>query len=179
MAEQLSLEEQRYLFGTLKRPARIYGRTTTDNEIEMTAYMNNQQTWNAAGSRFKFFSAACLGMSAIVFLYWSSYLSSLEQGLTLGEHISKEGSISGMYRNKAAPSAPNQLFEAFMGCAALLILFSDFGFHLLPRWENEEDLNSRPDRIGWCASECFRMAICFNYKRVESTSNWVVGEEGK
>jgi hypothetical protein len=179
MAEQISQEEQRYLFGTLRRPARNFGRTTTDNEIDMVAYMNNQQTWNASASRFLFFSAACLGLSALIMLYWSSYLSSVSEGLSFKQHIAKEGSISGMYRDKGTPSAPNRMFEAFMSAAALVILFSNFGFYLLPRWENEKSLNSRADRVGWCASECFRMFICFNYKRIESTSNWVVGEEGR
>jgi len=65
-----------------------------------------------------------------------------------------------------------------MSASSLLMLFSNFGFYLLPRWETEKTLSSLDNCVGWTASQCFRMLICFNFKRVEATSNWVVGEEG-
>ena len=177
LAEEISKESQRFIFGYLERPPRSDTRTSTDNRIDMAAYLNNQETWKIVSSKLMFFMASVMAMLAMLTVYLASYASSGEEmSLTVREHISREGSLSSMWREQAAA---NRLNQAFMVCSSLLMFLSNFGFYLLPRWENEQTFAKHDDKKGWCFFQCLQNLVCFNsYKRVEATSNWVVGEEG-
>lgn len=156
-------------------------RTQVDNELDLVAYLNNKETWYSAGSRFLLFMGATWGVAGIVVLLIASGEEAKTNGLTLWEFMKVEGSVSSLYQTDAnGTSASTQLFQAFLTAASILIIISNFGFYVLPRWENQTTLSKMDGNVGEISHQTLKyFCICrANYKRIEATSNWVTSEEG-
>jgi len=139
--------------------------------------LNNKENWHAVASRVMLFMGAILGIMTFVMLLLIAVDN--EEDLTTWEYIKSRGSVSAFYGDKSTPTTAGKLFPCFINSAALLILFSNFGFYILPRWENIVTVDSSDGLTGDLINVA-RKCSCFaeNYKRVEATSNWVTGEEG-
>mmetsp|Transcript_16990 Transcript_16990/g.25215 ORF Transcript_16990/g.25215 Transcript_16990/m.25215 type:complete len:377 (-) Transcript_16990:130-1260(-) len=166
---------------SLSVAGRQKGRTLVDNEVDLVSYLNNKETWYAAGSRFMLFMGASWGVAGIFVLLVASGEEAKEEGLTLWEHMKIQGSVSSLYQaGDSGANAPTQLFQAFLTAASVLIMMSNFGFYVLPRWENHVSLSMAEGNLGEITHLSLKyFCICrANYKRIEATSNWVTSEEG-
>jgi len=156
-------------------------RTQVDNEIDLVAYLNNKETWYSAGSRFMLFMGAVWGVVGIAVLLVVTGEQAGKEGMTLWEYLCLQGSVSSLYQDSNyGANASTKLFQAFMTCASILIVLSNFGFYVLPRWENQVTLARMEGNLGEISHQSMKyFCICrANYRRVEATSNWVTGEEG-
>jgi len=180
LANKLSAEENVYVH-CIKAPPREVQRTRYDNEVDMVAYLNNKENWHAVSSRMTLFTSAVLALVAMLSLLITAAEEASFQKISTWEFISQARSVSGLVRlSDGAPTASNVIFEAFLTSSAILLIFSNFGFYIMPRWETRHMILAQEGLGGEMAHQVTKhMCICrTNYKRIEATSNWVTGEEG-
>lgn len=136
-------------------------RTTPENSAEMVAYIKNFITWLSVISRVLLFSAASLMIIMFVIIIYALDLEAKEKGDPVHQLMAREGSISGLTKDQ--DTVIGRIFLSLINAAAILLLFSNFGFFVLPAWE---------DSVGPLTGDYGCVA------RAERTYNWVLSEEG-
>lgn len=180
IANNLSSSPERDILNCMEWPTREAMRTHMDNEIDMIAYLNNKENWNVVYSRMCLFIGSLLAIIALVSLIITSSEEAAEENISFYQFISNARSVSGIYRLRdGAPSAANQIFSAFLTATSILMVVSNFGFYVMPRWETHSTIMASDTRGGDIAHRTMRLCMCrTNFRRIEATSNWVTGEEG-
>jgi len=160
------------------RHSRERERTTPDNSVEMVAYINNFFTWLSAISRLLLFLAASLMLIMFVIIMYAIDLEAKEQGKSINKFLSDVGSISGLTKDQ--DTIIGRIFFCLVNAGAILMLFSNFGFFILPAWEDSVGLLTRDcGRVGTIVQEgCKAVAYRSGYARAETKYNWVLSEEG-
>lgn len=180
IANRLSIKKGQFL--GCPTPTRESRRTYMDNEVDIAAYLNNEQNWKVLASRMSLFFGCILCYVGLFMVFITSANIAKKYDITAWKYICMKGSVSALYSMSTSgpTTSTNLLFEAFLGTGAILILFSNFGYYIVPRWESHRSLSAREGIVGVVAHQTMKhICICrSSYRRIEATSNWVVGEEG-
>ncbi len=134
IANQLSLEKDTLLPVCCTNPTRESQRTYMDNEIDIISYLNNKENWYAMASRMALFTGCILNLLGLIFVLITASTNAAKENISTWEYICNSGSVSMLYRTRVLGSSANVLFEAFMGSGSILILLSNFGFYIMPRY---------------------------------------------
>lgn len=180
IANQLAVEKNTFL--GMQTQTRVAQRTFMDNEADIVSYLNNKENWYLMASRMSLFTGCVLCYCGLISVIITSSFDAQNADMTTWEYWTYSGSVSKLYALGASgtTTSTNVLFDAFLSAGAILIIFSNFGFYLMPRWENHRTLSARRGMKGEIAHQSLKhCCICIsNYRRIEATSNWVTGEEG-
>ena len=87
-------------------------------------------------SRMALFTGCMLNYIGLIALLLSTVESAKYVGDSTWDYIKDAGSVSSLYAMSGggyADRASTTLFDAFLSAGAILIIFSNFGFYIMPR----------------------------------------------
>jgi hypothetical protein len=146
-------------------------RTEKDNEIATRRFVANFFVWYGTLARYFVWAGGAFIMLAIAGLFLFMLVNEDNPALA--------ASVSSYIQDDSTPQG--KLFSGFSIVAGVMVLFSMFGFFVLPRWQQKENRGGCARFC--CITELFSLCgICSPhrvYTRGQRARSWVLEEEGR